>query len=86
MSDGWGGVAWHGVAWRGVAYGMAWRGLRTGVEWSEGEWSGLDARGGGLTSLSGSSAPQVPESVSEGFSFSRSSAGVVGHQCIGPED
>ena len=73
-----GGVAWraiglHGVVWRNVVwYGVAW-GL---------EWNGVEARGGGVTSLSGSSAPQAhlplrfPESVSEGFSFSRSSTGV----------
>ena len=72
----WRGIGLHGVAWRGVVWGLEWNGV---------EGNGVEARGGGVTSLSGSSAPQVPESVSEGFSFSGSSAGVGRRGCIGPE-
>ena len=59
-SAGLGGVAWHriglhGVVWRSVVrYGMA-----LGLEWNGVEGNGVEARCGGVTSLSGSLAPQV---------------------------
>ena len=78
----WCGMGLHGVVWRSVV----WHGVALGPEWNGVERREVEARGGGVTSLSGSSAPQVPESVSEGFSFSGSSARVGWRGCIGPEN
>ena len=72
-----GGVAWRGIGLHGVVWhSVVWYGVAWGLESNGVEGNGVEARSGGVTSLSGSSAPQVfPESVSEGFSLSALTAG-----------
>ena len=54
----WRGIGLHGVAWRGVVWGLEWNGV---------EGNGVEARGGGVTSLSGSSAPQVQTGLQHNY-------------------
>jgi hypothetical protein len=90
MRSGWGcllgDVAWcgmglHGVVWRSVV----WHGVASGLEWNGVERSG-SARWRSNVALGFVGPSGSPESVSEGFSFSRSSAGVGWRGCIGPEN